>query len=175
MMTNAEDDPAAPANAGSEPDRSRALAPFGLRLGLMWTFMLLGVAPLIKVYVSFRLNAGEDDISWYVPFDFWMQALGIASIAALVSTVIAWRGRPGRIYWVFQLILVLTMVIISVETAVRYYGDCPECLVDQDILNPVFRILYPFQLFTTVYMLWYINREPARIFYGYSSSTSQET
>lgn len=146
---------------------ARPLPTFGLRLGLMVTFMTMGVTPLLKVYIAYRLNAGENEIAWGVPFDLWIKLVGICAVATLIATVLAWRGRPAAIQWILPILLVMSLILICAEAAVRYYSDCPTCIiqVNQDFINRIFRFLIPLQVLTVIYMVWYINREPAKRFY----------
>lgn len=146
---------------------SRPLPTFGLRLGLMMAFMLIGLVPLLKVYVAFRLNSHTDEVVMELPFDLWSQALGIVSILTLVGTVLAWRGSPSAIWWVYQAIILLTLTLICAEALVRYYSDCDACIIqiNQDFMNRIFRLIIPLQLAAGAYVLWYINRPPAKRFY----------
>ncbi len=155
----------------------RPLATFGLRLGLMVTFMLLGVAPIIKFYVAIRLNAGESDVALGVPYDIWSQAVGLGSGLTLLATILAWRGRPPAIHWIFQVIVILNMAAIIVEAIVRYNSDCPNCVIQfsQDVINRAFRYLIPVQIATLIYVLWYINRSPARAYYQNNRTLDAQT
>lgn len=148
----------------------RPLPTFGLRLGLMMVFLMVGVAPLIKVYVAYRLNASVErfEVLLGVPFDLWTQLVGVGATLTLVTTVVAWRGRPTQVYWLFQAVLLLTTIAIGAEAAVRAFAECENCVVDpaRDAINISFQCILPLQILTVVYMLWYINRKPARAFYG---------
>ncbi len=149
-------------------EQSRILPTLGLRLGLMATFMIIGIAPLIKVYIAFRLNAGDEDTIWRVPFDTWTILVGFGSGSLLLVSFMAWRGWPPGIHKIFQGVLIATMVFIIVETTVRYYDEgCVNCMtsIQEDVITDAFRCLLPIQLLTSVYILWYINRAPARAFY----------
>lgn len=150
---------------------NRRLPTFGLRLGLMMVFLTIGVAPLIKVYVAYRLNTNVQpyEVLLGVPFDIWTQLVGVGCVLTLISTVLAWRGRPVAIYWVFQVVLLLTMIAIGAEAAIRAFGECENCVIDpaRDTINVTFQCVLPLQILTVLYMLWYINRKPARAFYGY--------
>lgn len=149
-------------------ESQRVLPTLGLRLGLMMTFMVIGVAPLIKVYVAFRLNAGQDDIIWRVPFDTWTILVGFSCLSLLLVTFMAWRAWPPGIRVIFQGVLITTMVLIIIETIVRLDDEaCANCVVSirEDVINDVFRCLLPIQILTFFYMIWYINRAPARAFY----------
>jgi hypothetical protein len=166
----------APKRAEAAKSQSqRPLPTFGLRLGLIIAFMLLGVAPLLRFYISFRLNAGQEEVLWRIPFDFWTKVVGLGAITTLIATVFAWRGFPPAMHWIFQLVIVCTLLAICLETAVRYYGVCEGCTVigiNQDFLNRAFRVILPLQVLTVVYLLWYMNREPVKVFYKPGSGES---
>lgn len=144
-------------------------ATLGLRLGLMACFLLLGVLPLIRFYVSYRLNAGADDIFFQLPFDIWIILTGVFAVLMLVSVVLTWRGRPSQMRVWFQVVVLGAIMSICVEAAVRYFDDCgaETCVISpsDDVFNRVFLFLIPIQLLIALYTLWYINRPPAREFF----------
>lgn len=145
----------------------------GLRLALMTTFLMLGIPPIIRVYVAYRINAGESDdaVLLGIPFDFWTIAAAVAGIAVLGGAVLAWRGRPPLMQWLYQIFVVIALGIIVIEAYVRYEASRePSSLSNMgssfDSFNAIFRCLLPIQTAVTLYTLWYINREPSRRFFA---------
>lgn len=146
------------------------LPTLGLRLGLLFGFMLLVLPPLLRGYTSYRLNFREDEIVQQVPFDAWTVLIIIMALVYAIATFFAWTGRPVGIFRGFQVVLVATLIAIGLELAIRYFGDYENTSVffgttDNDIFNRIFRAIFVFQLLIVVYILWYINRAPARAFY----------
>lgn len=149
---------------------TRSVLPtLGLRLGFLFAFVLLVLPSLLRVYISYRLNYNQADLWQRLPFDGWMVLLGGMALAFAVATFWAWRGYPYGIYWGYQIILVCTLVVIGIELAVRYYADYPDDFLignsDDDIFNRIYRYIAIFQVLIVVYVLWYINRAPARQFF----------
>lgn len=147
----------------------RILPTLGLRLGFLFSFVLLVLPSLLRVYVAYRLNYGQAALWQRLPFDGWTILLGVMAILFGVITLVAWRGRPYGIFWIYQGVMVLTISIIIFESALRYYADYPKYFLignsDDDIFNRIYRYLIIFQVLICFYMLWYINRSPARRFF----------
>ncbi len=153
----------------TKPTGHYVLPTLGLRLGFLFGFMVLVLPSLLRVYIAFRLNYQQEDLWQRLPFDGWTVLLGLAAVAYGVATFMAWRGRPHGIFWAFQASLVLMMAIIVLESLIRYYGDYDSRFVlndpSNDVFNRLYRYLMVFQGLICIYMLWYINRAPARQFF----------
>lgn len=149
--------------------KQRILPTLGLRLGFLFGFVLLVLPSLLRVYIAYRLNYGQDDLWQRLPFDGWTVLLGLMAMTYGSVTFLAWRGRPFGIYWAYQGVLLLTIGIIILEALIRFYTDHPEEFLigndDDDIFNRIYRYLIIFQVLICVYILWYINRAPARQFF----------
>jgi hypothetical protein len=147
---------------------ARIIRPLGLTIGLMGAIILFGFWPLLKFYAAYRLNAHSGGIvSGGLPLDNWMWASGITGVVVVITTILAWIGRPRIIQFVVQGAVVASLVAILLEAWVRIYGDCPDCVLDaaRDTFQDLLRCQIPFQVAALLYFLWYINRAPARAFY----------
>jgi hypothetical protein len=142
-------------------------ATLGLRLGLMTGFLAIGIPPLIRFYVAYRLNANTDDILYELPFDVWSILNGVFGVLILLAVFITWRGRPPQMRLWFQGVLLATLGVIIIEAANRYFYECETCVISpaNELLNEVFRWLIPLQILVVLYNVWYFNREPAREFF----------
>lgn len=145
-------------------------ATLGLRLGLMAAFLMLGIPPLIRFYVAYRLNEGTDDVLYQLPFDIWSILNGAVGMSLLIVIIMTCCVRSPLLRRLLQFVVVLTMVVICIEAAVRYFDTCETCVLSpaDDVLNQVFRLLIPVQLLVAVYTVWYLNREPSREFFKQS-------
>ena len=144
----------------------------GLRLALMMTFLMLGVPATIRLYVAVRLNAGEsgNEILIGVPFDFWTIAAGVSSIAVMIGAVLAWRGRPPIMQWLYQVLMIASMGFSGLEAYIRYAdGKTTQSIYNLnpafDGFNDIFRGMIPIQLGVVLFALWYFNRQPTQAFF----------
>lgn len=152
----------------SETSKSEyVFRPLGLTIGIMAAFVLFGFWPLIKFYIAYRLNSGEDMfmISGF-PYDTWTKAGGVAGVLIMSSAIFAWIGKPPMMRWMFQ-IFVLASGIILIGSEL-YPSNEPATVVGLGSMNDVAdtaKRLIPTYFITLIYILWFMNRAPARAFY----------
>jgi hypothetical protein len=96
---------------------------------------------------------------------------GVLSLVFLGIGVLAWRGRPARIRFV-MIGAVVIYTLIGVIGVVMQMNAAPS--LDQGIssIDSIWNALYLREfigeLLVTLYVLWYLNRAPARAFFrGY--------
>jgi hypothetical protein len=142
--------------------------PLGLTIGIMAAFVLFGFWQLIKFYIAYRLNAGE---KYFVvsgfPYDNWTKAGGIAGVLIMTCAVFAWLGKPPMMRWIFQVMVLVSGLLLIGEAFTRIYGT--TSITGMGSLNNVAsdtsQCLIPTYIGTLVYVLWFMNRAPARAFY----------
>jgi hypothetical protein len=96
---------------------------------------------------------------------------GTLALVFLVIGVFAWRGRPARIRFV-MMGAVIIYTLIGVVGLVLQMTAAPSLEQGISSIDSVWSALYlrEFlgQLLVTLYVLWYLNRAPARAFFrGY--------
>ncbi len=142
--------------------------PLGLTIGIMAAFVLFGFWQLIKFYIAYRLNANEPDfVIGGFPYDLWTKAGGIAGALIIVSSVFAWLGKPPSMRWVFQVLVLISGLLLIGEILYRAYGDSSSPFGNSadNIASDTAQCLVPTYIGTLVYVLWFMNRAPARAFY----------
>jgi hypothetical protein len=150
-------------------DRVRIYRPFGLSLAIFTTAVIYGVLPLAEVYVLWRMNAAATDayIIGGVEISTWTILQGLLGGIMLITCSLAWWGRPPQIRFVLVgLLLLLTAANLYriVETWITpadpIFGGQTQAAI-RDFL----RCQLPIMILVPLYVVWYINRAPARAFY----------
>jgi hypothetical protein len=148
---------------------ARAPRPLGLTLALAATAALYGFAPLLEVYFLTRLDATADEayLLGGVTITTWTWLQGAFGALVLAACMLAWWGRPPQIRFVLSgLLLVLTIVMLyRVVEAARAPVDPIFGGQAQSVLRDYLRCQLPGLVLVPLYVLWYLNRAPARAFY----------
>jgi hypothetical protein len=157
----------------------RRFRPLGLSLAIIGTALLYGVVPLLWALPSFTLwlrsmqtgrNSALDGIAGAA---FQGGEIGtltvILGVAILIATPFAWIGRPPRTRWLLiGLVWISTLLqlariwgALSLNTGDGFAGGS----LDQAIAS-VLTCQLPLIIVMPLYVTWYLNRAPARKFYG---------
>ena len=94
-----------------------------------------------------------------------------ASFVFLVVSVLAWRGKPRRIRLIFVISVILITLMVIGLTALSL--GTPKTLAQgldssADLDNTLLRTRAVVSILVALYVIWYVNRGPARAFYrGY--------
>ena len=157
-----------------QPDSSahteRVVRPLGLSIAILATAILYGVAPLLEVYFVHRLSmtAEESFVLGGADISQWAWIEGAVGGVILALCALAWWGRPA---WIRH---VLVAVVLA-ATAVNVYriidaAVSPSNAVYDGLAQSALRGWLVCQLpalaFNPLYTMWYLNRAPARAFYG---------
>ncbi len=148
---------------------SRAHRPLGLTLALFATAVLYGLLPLMEVYFLWRLNmaASEAYILGGVDISVWNWIEGGLGVVMLVVCALTWRGKPA---WMRKVLIVL-LVVITAANLYRIWEAWHTPLNPvfdgqaQEVLQNFLRCQFPALVVVPLYVLWYINRAPARAFF----------
>ena len=142
--------------------------PLGLTIGIMAAFVLFGFWQLIKFYIAYRLNAGETNFTVNgFPYDTWTKAGGIAGTIIMVCSIFAWLGKPPLMRWFFQVMVLVSGLLLIGEAFARIYGDTSVSGMGSlnNVATDSSQCLIPTYIGTLIYVLWFMNRAPARAFY----------
>ncbi len=157
--------------------------PLGVSLAIIASSFLFAVVPLMQVVMVLLVQRHFMNLSFeegFEPFVTGGDFLGIPessillqsllSIGFLIIAGMAWRGRPPAMRYIL-------VVAVAVLTGIKLVGIITQSLSAQDMqtmssLDALSRSLGTsqviFDLLVTVYVIWYMNRGPARAFYrGY--------
>ncbi len=143
--------------------------PPGLTLALLATAALYGVLPLLEAYFLYRLDATAEEafLLGGVTITAWTWIQAGYGALILVVCALAWWGRPPQIRFVLSALLLLL-------TAVTLYRVVETWTTPQDLifggqvqaaLRGFLRCQLPALVLVPLYVLWYLNRAPARAFY----------
>lgn len=156
--------------------------PLGLSIAIVVSVMLFSLLPLVQTIfvitlreqfrsIEFLSEGGAigGDLLGFSDPQLILPVL--AGLVFLLIAVLAWRGRPKIIRGVFALaVLLITALTIglalaslNIEPTLAQGIDSGEALVDS-----LLRARVVVSLLVAVYVMWYVNRGPARAFYrGY--------
>lgn len=153
----------------SPPATARVRRPPGLVLALLATAALYGVLPLLEVYFLHRLDATAEEafLLGGVTVNAWTWVQGAVGVLVLVVCGLAWWGRPAQIRFVLTgLLLVLTAITLyRIGEAWASPQDPIFGGQVQTALRSFLRCQLPAMVLVPLYVVWYLNRAPARAFF----------
>lgn len=147
----------------------RVRRPPGLSLAILLTAVLYGLMPLLEVYFLRRLDATANEayILGGVDISTWTWLQGVIGGFVLIVCLLAWWGHPPQIRF-------LMVGVLLLMTAINLYrmGEAWTSRVDpiygglaQSAMRNLLRCQSPAMVLAPPYVIWYINRAPARAFY----------
>ena len=163
----------------------RPSRPLGVSLAIFASVMLFSVFPLMLVAMVLlvqrhfaNLDFSESgleplamggDFLGVSPVRLVVQA--VAGVIFLVIAFLAWRGRPASIRYV-MLVAVILMTLFSLALAVSQpltSQNLPQGISSLDsVMSSLSCGQFGLSLLVSLYVVWYLNRGPARAFYrGY--------
>ncbi|MEO8612244.1 MAG: hypothetical protein ABI690_30395 [Chloroflexota bacterium] len=159
--------------------------PFGVTLAIVASVCLFSILPLLQVGLVLSVrqhflnmnfqDSGLDTIAMGgdllgVP-ESSLILQSVLSIAFLVIGIMAWRGKPSSIRFMMIAAVVLLTVVkfVSVLVPLLSQPDFQQGTSSLDgVLNSLGAGQFVFDFFILLYVVWYMNRGPARAFYrGY--------
>ena len=141
----------------------------GLTIAILATAVLYGFMPLVEVYFLRRIDATADDayLLGGIEIDTWTWLEGMVGGIILVVCLLAWWGRPAQIRFVLVGVLLL-LTGISLYRIVEAWTSSVDPIFGgqaQSVMRNVLRCQLPMMIIVPLYVVWYINRAPARAFY----------
>lgn len=157
-----------PTSSESDAPRYR---PLGISVALLATTLFYGLYPLVFAYPalwSAVTGRGELFGFEFMGGNWGLVGLGLA-VPILVATVFAWRGRPSGVRLLY---IGLVWAAAAAQLARQipalnppspnapFSGSNIELPASFYVCLTIFNFLIP------LYVTWYLNRAPARAFYG---------
>jgi len=153
--------------------------PFGVTLAIAVSVLLFSIIPLITVGMRFALETyildttsedgvmvGTDSPDPLTDSDTLIQ-LGI-SVGFLVVALFSWRGRPRWMRFVLMLSVVMIAGVLLWQAFDNFQGSQLEGGSADTIIRFLQQGQIIFLIVIPLYVVWYLNRAPARAFYrGY--------
>lgn len=165
--------------------------PLGLSIAIFLSLLLFSVIPLTQVGMvlivqtrlqnmsSLAIPDGQGDTAEAIasggnftgiPAETILLQVGLASLFLVVS-VLAWRGRPPVMRWAYTgAVIVYSLLTIISGLAPLFAIPNPQQGIDSgmEIQRPLLIIQTMATLLVFLYIIWYVNRAPARAFFrGY--------
>lgn len=163
----------------------RPLRPLGVSLAIFVSTLIFSILPLLQVglLVSVRdhfmsvqmpdeLSAPAAMGGNYLGIDDGTVLLqGVIAIAFLGVAFAAWRGRPSSMR-IIVIVVVIGLTVLKLVTVIAQRMSDQHIQLGISSLNSISEALSPGELvldfLVMVYVVWYMNRGPARAFYrGY--------
>lgn len=156
----------------TQPDSSRAdrvHRPLGLSLAVLAVALIYGVMPLLEVYFLRRIDAASEEtfLLGGVDIDAWTLLEAAYGGLVLVMCALAWWGRPSWIRYVFMVVVVFPAAVMLYRVIQTWItpADPISGGQAQEISRGLLRCQLPGLILVPLYVVWYINRAPARAFY----------
>jgi hypothetical protein len=157
--------------ASSRPSRAERIhRPLGITLAIVATALLYGVLPILETYFMHRLDmtTSEAFIQGEVDIGTWKWVQAIYGGVMLVICGLAWWGRPPWIRFVLMGAILLATGITLLRVVEAWTTDVNQIFGGQaqDVQRDyLLRCWLPGSLLVPLYVIWYLNRAPARAFY----------
>jgi len=155
------------------PKDARRYRPLGVSIAILATAALYCILPifpaLLLVIVILRRPGDISDLAGQFlggPLG-WISAL--LGIITLVVCVFAWLGRPARSRWTLIGLVWLSTALRLIQTAqaLSAYNGIGTVGGNADaITRSIALCQLPMLILVPLYITWYMNRAPARAFYG---------
>jgi hypothetical protein len=163
--------------------------PLGVSLAILASVLLFSVFPLLQVGMVLLVERQVQQANPVIPLgeDGELEAIatggdfrgGITDdrlvlqtalgVAFLIVAVFAWRGKPASIRFIFVgavlLLTAITMILtfLPASGGGGLSGGSLDALINSTLCRPM-----AISLLVALYVVWYLNRGPARAFYrGY--------
>jgi hypothetical protein len=170
------------------PVNTRPGRPLGLTLAILATALIYSIFPLIELGFSLLIMNHFNNIEWTMPWEGGsdvifsganvavVQVADVARVAVLgigflVIAVLAWRGKPAwsRYALFFGTLLLNGLALVSLLIARFTPSDPAQGFTSADGFAQSAQVTYVVvSSLVTMYLVWYMNRAPARAFYrGY--------
>jgi hypothetical protein len=149
--------------------RKGVYRPLGLILAVAATALVYGVTPLLNLYFMWRVgNTAEGEFKLggigITAWDWLSASLGAV---ILIVCILAWWGRPAWIRFVLMglLLLLAAVNLYRIGEVLTTSVDPLEGGQAEEIQQNLFTCWLPGLLLVPLYVVWYLNRAPARAFY----------
>ncbi|MBC7810441.1 MAG: hypothetical protein H7175_04805 [Burkholderiales bacterium] len=162
----------------------RPLRPFGLTLAILASVVLFSVLPLMQIALVLSVRQhfsqqdyqfGEDGVQAIASGgdvlgigDTELLLRGVIAVAFLVIGIAAWIGRPRAVH-ALMLVAVLALALGTIAANLLPILNARALetgVTSGDTLGQPFRVAeLVLTLLVPLYVVWYMNRGPARAFY----------
>ncbi len=163
------DDHAYADHESSASGTERVRRPPGLTLALLATAALYGVLPLLEAYFLYRLDATAEEafLLGGVTITAWTWIQAGYGALILVVCALAWWGRPPQIRFVLSALLLVLTAITFYRVAETWFTPTDPIFGGQvqTTWRGFLRCQLPGLVLVPLYVMWYLNRAPARAFY----------
>lgn len=153
----------------SSAPANRVRRPPGLTLAILAVALVYGVMPLMEVYFLRRIDASTSEtfILGGVGINTWTLLEAAYGGLVLITCIPAWWGRPPWIRHVFVAVALFPAVVMLYRVIQTWTTPTDPITGGQaqEISQGMLRCQLPGLIVVPLYVVWYINRAPARAFY----------
>lgn len=155
--------------------------PLGLSLAILISVVLFSLLPIGQVIFVLSLQRQFESIEFLEGGGAVGGSLQVSQtnliipvilgVLFLVIAILAWRGRPPQIRFVFvAAVIIVTLVTIALSTAgVAQPADVSQGIDSgMQLTSSLMSARVLVSVLVALYVIWYVNRGPARAFFrGY--------
>lgn len=150
--------------------RPRHRRPPGVTLALVAVGLLYGARPLLEAALYHRLDATTDEafIPGRIGISAWSTAEGVFGGVILVLCALTWLGRPARSRWAL-IGAMLALTAVNLTRILQAWGTPADPVLGgqvQSTLRNALLCQFPLMVLVPLYVIWYLNRAPARVFFA---------
>lgn len=166
--------------------QSRPPRTLGISLAILISVLWFTIIPFLRIGFTYYIRANVYAVPGSNVGDSLTGTVGLAGVtntqlilrlgAALLFLVIAgfaWRGRPPQIRFVLVgSVLLYTAANVFQGLRLLFFNDNPDMLLEGfdsasggTFLRPLLTIQFLFPILIALYVVWYLNRGPARAFF----------
>jgi hypothetical protein len=147
----------------------RVYRPLGLTVAIAATAIFYGLLPIAEVYFLRRLDVATDEayLLGGVSISTWTWLQAIVGGVILVICGFAWWGRPPWIRFVLIGAILVPTVLTLFRIIEAWTREADPLFGGQteEMIRSFVRCQMPALIVVPLYVLWYLNRAPARAFY----------
>lgn len=141
----------------------RPRRPVGLTIALLACAVLYGIYPLLEagLFLSVNIRTGSNITAEMI-------LTLVTGIIFTLLVILAWRGRPPAI----RAVLIGAVVIVALINLAFLFGNAAAqaSSLELDAGQQIAETLRPgtllAQILIPLYVIWYLNRAPARAYYA---------
>jgi hypothetical protein len=143
--------------------------PLGLSLAIISAAIFYGVGSLVDVYILRRMDAvaSQSYLMGGVEMPTWTVIEGLLGGIMLIACILSWWGHPPQIRF-FLMGLLLLLAGINMYRIIDTWLTPLDPIFggqSQEAVRASLRCRLPINVGVPLYVLWYLDRAPARAFY----------
>ena len=148
---------------------TRTRRPPGVSLAIAACAILFGILPLMEVYFLQRIAASAEEafLIGGLEISTWTWLEAIFGAVVLIVCIFAWWGRPPQIRYILMAVILFPTIanLLRIVQAMTTDNDPIFGGQGQSAIRSLLNCQLPGLIIVPLYVVWYLNRAPARAFF----------